>query len=118
MPPTDKDKCSVEGCEKYRRKKKLCTKHHYLVISKDNVCKVQKCLEEATKNGVCERHVFERVQCKTPGCTKLLLNRSTDLCQTHQYPCTVEGCVRKQKMKGLCTRHYDQVTFGRNPFAI
>lgn len=113
--PTRRNRCAYEGCTRYRRKKSFCTAHHYEMYPRETLCKAQRCLDVAVKDGFCVRHFGHRIKCAEPSCDKFLLTDAVPRCQTHQYACSVEGCLKKRRRKDMCIKHYDQLVFGRRP---
>lgn len=111
--PTMRNRCAYEGCTRYRRKKSLCTRHHYEVCPRESICKAQRCLDVACEDGFCIRHLTDRIKCEVPSCGKFLLTHAVSRCQTHQYACKAPECLKKGRHKGYCLRHYDAVVFGR-----
>jgi hypothetical protein len=86
--------CSLDGCEKPKRKRGLCSQHYEQwrrVSGKFAQCKHQGCPTTATSKGFCYTHYT-------------LLRRA----RSDRPACIVADCTRVEEATGLCYPHYQQ----------
>lgn len=95
--------CSVDGCDRPIKNRKLCSSH-YNLWRKENAprCSEDDCTNPAKARGLCTRH-YDLARANGT-LERAYAPRGGDV--EHGKLCTVEGCGRPRKAHALCSTHY------------
>lgn len=102
------DKCSIEGCDRPRRKRTWCEKHYSRFKAHGDplkgaktvlppVCEVDGCDRKPTAKNKCKKHYYAAKRIP-----------STPKPPKPKVECSIEGCDEYAKVRGWCGAHYQR----------